>query len=86
MIYMCVCVCVCLDPVSRRFMWDFITETMSHRAVILTTHRCVCVCVCVCVHALIVSFLIDHRMNNNDTNAHHMMIIIIIINNNNNNK
>jgi len=27
-----------MDPVSRRFMWDFISETMEHRAVILTTH------------------------------------------------
>jgi ABC-type multidrug transport system ATPase subunit len=27
-----------MDPVSRRFMWDFISETMTHRAVILTTH------------------------------------------------
>jgi ABC-type multidrug transport system ATPase subunit len=27
-----------MDPVSRRFMWDFISETMSSRAVILTTH------------------------------------------------
>lgn len=27
-----------MDPVSRRFMWDFITETMANRAVILTTH------------------------------------------------
>jgi len=27
-----------LDPVSRRFMWDFISETMTGRAVILTTH------------------------------------------------
>jgi ABC-type multidrug transport system ATPase subunit len=27
-----------IDPVSRRFMWDFISETMSGRAVILTTH------------------------------------------------
>eukprot|EP00463_Aulacantha_scolymantha_P003285 TRINITY_DN411_c0_g3_i1.p1 TRINITY_DN411_c0_g3~~TRINITY_DN411_c0_g3_i1.p1 ORF type:complete len:528 (+),score=67.75 TRINITY_DN411_c0_g3_i1:109-1584(+) len=27
-----------VDPVSRRFMWDFICETMSSRAVILTTH------------------------------------------------
>jgi len=28
-----------MDPVSRRFMWDFISETMAERAVILTTHR-----------------------------------------------
>jgi ABC-type multidrug transport system ATPase subunit len=27
-----------MDPVSRRFMWDFISETMAGRAVILTTH------------------------------------------------
>jgi len=27
-----------MDPVARRFMWDFISETMSGRAVILTTH------------------------------------------------
>jgi len=27
-----------MDPVSRRFMWDFISETMQTRAVILTTH------------------------------------------------
>jgi len=27
-----------MDPVSRRFMWEFLTETMSNRAVILTTH------------------------------------------------
>jgi len=27
-----------MDPVSRRFMWDFISETMATRAVILTTH------------------------------------------------
>jgi ABC-type multidrug transport system ATPase subunit len=27
-----------MDPVSRRFMWDFISETMADRAVILTTH------------------------------------------------
>lgn len=27
-----------MDPVSRRFMWDFITQTMTERAVILTTH------------------------------------------------
>lgn len=27
-----------MDPVSRRFMWDFISETMANRAVILTTH------------------------------------------------
>ena len=27
-----------MDPVSRRFMWDFISDTMSERAVILTTH------------------------------------------------
>jgi energy-coupling factor transporter ATP-binding protein EcfA2 len=27
-----------MDPVSRRFMWDFIAETMTNRAVILTTH------------------------------------------------
>eukprot|EP00808_Paulinella_micropora_P009160 g5382.t1 len=27
-----------IDPVSRRFMWDFIGETMAHRAVVLTTH------------------------------------------------
>jgi len=27
-----------MDPVSRRFMWDFISETMAERAVILTTH------------------------------------------------
>jgi len=27
-----------MDPVSRRFMWDFISETMTNRAVILTTH------------------------------------------------
>ena len=27
-----------MDPVSRRFMWDFISETMTRRAVILTTH------------------------------------------------
>ncbi|ETO28442.1 hypothetical protein RFI_08694, partial [Reticulomyxa filosa] len=27
-----------MDPVSRRHMWDFISQTMHHRAVILTTH------------------------------------------------
>lgn len=27
-----------MDPVSRRFMWDFISQTMQDRAVILTTH------------------------------------------------
>lgn len=27
-----------MDPVSRRFMWDFISETMKERSVILTTH------------------------------------------------
>lgn len=27
-----------MDPVSRRFMWDFISETSAGRAVILTTH------------------------------------------------
>lgn len=27
-----------MDPVSRRFMWDFISQTMTNRAVILTTH------------------------------------------------
>eukprot|EP00457_Paulinella_chromatophora_P000191 gb/GEZN01000191.1/.p1 GENE.gb/GEZN01000191.1/~~gb/GEZN01000191.1/.p1 ORF type:complete len:1907 (-),score=328.53 gb/GEZN01000191.1/:145-5865(-) len=27
-----------IDPVSRRFMWDFISQTMAHRAVMLTTH------------------------------------------------
>ncbi len=27
-----------MDPLSRRFMWNFISETMSNRAVILTTH------------------------------------------------
>lgn len=27
-----------MDPVSRRFMWDFISQTMIERAVILTTH------------------------------------------------
>jgi len=27
-----------IDPVSRRFMWDFISETMTKRCVILTTH------------------------------------------------
>ena len=27
-----------MDPVSRRFMWDFISSTMEDRAVILTTH------------------------------------------------
>lgn len=27
-----------MDPVSRRFMWDFISQTMLDRAVILTTH------------------------------------------------
>lgn len=27
-----------MDPVSRRFMWDFISETMAGRSVILTTH------------------------------------------------
>jgi len=27
-----------MDPVSRRFMWDFISETMADRSVILTTH------------------------------------------------
>ncbi len=27
-----------MDPVSRRFMWEFLTETMANRAVILTTH------------------------------------------------
>jgi len=27
-----------MDPVSRRFMWDFISQTMVNRAVILTTH------------------------------------------------
>ncbi len=35
------CVVLCtkgMDPVSRRFMWTFISETMSKRAVILTTH------------------------------------------------
>ena len=28
-----------LDPVSRRNLWTVILRTMSHRAVILTTHR-----------------------------------------------
>jgi len=27
-----------MDPVSRRFMWDFISSTMKGRSVILTTH------------------------------------------------
>ena len=27
-----------MDPVSRRHMWDFISQTMSGRSVILTTH------------------------------------------------
>jgi ABC-type multidrug transport system ATPase subunit len=27
-----------MDPVARRFMWDFLNETMATRAVILTTH------------------------------------------------
>jgi len=27
-----------MDPVSRRFMWNFISETMNGRSVILTTH------------------------------------------------
>eukprot|EP00455_Lapot_gusevi_P047014 TRINITY_DN6288_c0_g1_i1.p1 TRINITY_DN6288_c0_g1~~TRINITY_DN6288_c0_g1_i1.p1 ORF type:complete len:488 (-),score=143.50 TRINITY_DN6288_c0_g1_i1:64-1527(-) len=27
-----------MDPVSRRFMWDFLSQTMAQRAVILTTH------------------------------------------------
>jgi len=27
-----------MDPVSRRFMWDFISQTMDNRSVILTTH------------------------------------------------
>jgi len=27
-----------MDPVSRRFMWDFLSSTMANRAVILTTH------------------------------------------------
>jgi ABC-type multidrug transport system ATPase subunit len=27
-----------MDPLSRRFMWDFIASTMAERAVILTTH------------------------------------------------
>lgn len=27
-----------MDPVSRRFMWDFINDSMADRAVILTTH------------------------------------------------
>jgi ABC-type multidrug transport system ATPase subunit len=27
-----------MDPVSRRFLWNFMTETMTNRAVILTTH------------------------------------------------
>lgn len=27
-----------MDPVSRRFMWDLISRTMSDRSVILTTH------------------------------------------------
>merc|ERR1711966_361310 len=27
-----------MDPVSRRFMWDFISQSMTDRAVILTTH------------------------------------------------
>jgi len=27
-----------MDPVSRRFMWNFIAETMTNRAVVLTTH------------------------------------------------
>jgi len=27
-----------IDPVSRRFMWDFLIETMAQRAVVLTTH------------------------------------------------
>jgi ABC-type multidrug transport system ATPase subunit len=27
-----------LDPVSRRNLWNVILRTMSHRAVILTTH------------------------------------------------
>jgi ABC-type multidrug transport system ATPase subunit len=27
-----------MDPVSRRFMWNFISETMADRSVILTTH------------------------------------------------
>jgi hypothetical protein len=27
-----------MDPVSRRFMWNYISTTMQGRAVILTTH------------------------------------------------
>ncbi len=27
-----------MDPVSRRFMWQFLSSTMKNRAVILTTH------------------------------------------------
>eukprot|EP00483_Globobulimina_turgida_P001928 UN01930 len=27
-----------MDPVSRRSMWDFISQSMNHRSVILTTH------------------------------------------------
>merc|ERR1719499_18730 len=27
-----------IDPVARRFMWNFISETMNGRSVILTTH------------------------------------------------
>jgi ABC-type multidrug transport system ATPase subunit len=27
-----------VDPVSRRFLWDFLSETMADRAAILTTH------------------------------------------------
>ena len=27
-----------MDPVSKRFMWKFISETMPGRSVVLTTH------------------------------------------------
>ena len=49
-----------LDPVSRRNLWSVILRTMSHRSVILTTHRYamiahvhnICVIICVCVRAV----------------------------------
>merc|ERR1712154_539759 len=41
-----------MDPVSRRFMWEFIAATMSGRCVILTTHsmeECEALCNRLCI-------------------------------------
>ena len=37
-LFWCVSTAAGLDPVSRRNLWSVILRTMSHRAVILTTH------------------------------------------------